>query len=138
MVEITESVLMQHTQRTVDVLAELRAESVRVAVDDFGTGYSSLSYLQRFPVDVLKIDRSFVGSADEPGSWVLAQAIVAMSQGLGLGVIAEGIERPDQLRVLRSMGCSHGQGYLFSPPSMLRLGRLLGWASGVGAAPLPL
>jgi diguanylate cyclase (GGDEF)-like protein len=116
MVEITESVLMQHTQRTVDVLAELRAESVRVAVDDFGTGYSSLSYLQRFPVDVLKIDRSFVGSEDDPGSWVLAQAIVAMSQGLGLGVIAEGIERPDQLRVLRSMGCSHGQGYLFSPP----------------------
>jgi EAL domain-containing protein (putative c-di-GMP-specific phosphodiesterase class I) len=57
-----------------------------------------------------------VGSEEDPGSWVLAQAIVAMSQGLGLGVIAEGIERPDQLRVLRSMGCSHGQGYLFSPP----------------------
>jgi diguanylate cyclase (GGDEF)-like protein len=116
MVEITESVLMQHTQRTVDVLTELRAEGVQVAVDDFGTGYSSLSYLQRFPVDVLKIDRSFVGSEDEPTGWVLTQAIVAMSQGLGLQVIAEGIERPDQLRVLRSMGCSHGQGYLFSPP----------------------
>jgi diguanylate cyclase (GGDEF)-like protein len=116
MVEITESVLMQHTQRTIDVLAELRSEGVRVAVDDFGTGYSSLSYLQRFPVDVLKIDRSFVGTDDEPTSWVLAQAIVAMSQGLGLRVIAEGIERQDQLRVLRAMGCSHGQGYLFSPP----------------------
>jgi EAL domain-containing protein (putative c-di-GMP-specific phosphodiesterase class I) len=116
MVEITESVLMQHTQRTIDVLAELRAEGVKVAIDDFGTGYSSLSYLQRFPVDVLKIDRSFVGSEDEPTGWVLAQAIVAMSQGLGLRVIAEGIERQDQLRVLRGMGCSHGQGYLFSPP----------------------
>jgi diguanylate cyclase (GGDEF)-like protein len=116
MVEITESVLMQHTQRTVDVLAELRSEGVRVAVDDFGTGYSSLSYLQRFPVDVLKIDRSFVGAEGDAPSWVLAQAIVAMSKGLGLRVIAEGIERPDQLRVLREMGCSHGQGYLFSPP----------------------
>jgi len=134
MVEITESVLMQHTQRTVDVLAELRAESVRVAVDDFGTGYSSLSYLQRFPVDVLKIDRSFVGSADEPGSWVLAQAIVH-EPGPWPGVIAESIERLTNAG-LRSMGCSHGR-VLFSPPSMLRRGRLLGWATGVGAAPLP-
>ncbi len=116
MVEITESVLMQHTQRTVDVLAELRSVSVQVAIDDFGTGYSSLSYLQRFPVDVLKIDRSFMGTEGEPTSWVLAQTIVAMSERLGLRVIAEGIEREDQLRMLRSMGCSHGQGYLFSPP----------------------
>ena len=129
MVEITESVLMQHTQRTIDVLAELRSEGVRVAIDDFGTGYSSLSYLQRFPVDVLKIDRSFVGSEDDPATWVLAQAIVAMSEGLGLGVIAEGIERPDQLRTLRSMGCSHGQGYLFSPPiDASGVDRMLGMA----------
>jgi diguanylate cyclase (GGDEF)-like protein len=131
MVEITESVLMQHTQRTLDVLAELRSESIRVAIDDFGTGYSSLSYLQRFPVDVLKIDRSFMGSEEAPTSWVLAQAIVAMSQGLGLRVIAEGIERPDQLRTLRAMGCSHGQGYLFSPPvDAAGVGRLLGSDAG--------
>ena len=135
MVEITESVLMQHTQRTIDVLAELRAESVQVAIDDFGTGYSSLSYLQRFPVDVLKIDRSFVGSDDLPSSWVLAQAIVAMSRGLGLRVIAEGIERGDQLKALREMGCSHGQGYLFSPPiDATGVDRLLGIRA---EAPLP-
>lgn len=136
MVEITESVLMQHTQRTIDVLAELRSEGVQVAVDDFGTGYSSLSYLQRFPVDVLKIDRSFVGSEEEPASWVLTQAIVAMSQGLGLRVIAEGIERPDQLRVLRAMGCSHGQGYLFSPPiDASGVDRLLGLHMEPAVAP---
>lgn len=115
-VEITESVLMQHTQRTIDVLAELRASGVSVAIDDFGTGYSSLSYLQRFPVDALKIDRAFVsGDADDPG-WVLTRAIVGMADGLGLQVIAEGIERPGQLHQLRAMGCGHGQGYLFSPP----------------------
>jgi EAL domain-containing protein (putative c-di-GMP-specific phosphodiesterase class I) len=116
MTEITESVLMQHTQRTVDVLAELQASGIRVAVDDFGTGYSSLSYLQRFPVDVLKIDRSFVSQEDEETGWVLAKAIVAMGDGLGLRVIAEGIEREDQLATLRSFGCTYGQGYLFSPP----------------------
>jgi len=107
---------MQHTQRTVDVLAELQASGIRVAVDDFGTGYSSLSYLQRFPVDVLKIDRSFVSQEDEETGWVLAKAIVAMGDGLGLRVIAEGIEREDQLATLRSFGCTYGQGYLFSPP----------------------
>jgi diguanylate cyclase (GGDEF)-like protein len=116
MVEITESVLMQHTQRTIDVLSELRADGIRVAVDDFGTGYSSLSYLQRFPVDVLKIDRSFVCDDDDQTGWVLTRAIVAMGEGLGLRVIAEGIERQAQLEALRSIGCSHGQGFLFAPP----------------------
>ena len=115
-VEITESVLMQHTQRTMDVLGELRASGVRVAIDDFGTGYSSLSYLQRFPIDVLKVDRAFVADVGTDQGAVLARAIVEIGKGLDLHVIAEGIERPDQLRLMRSFGCDHGQGYLFSTP----------------------
>ncbi len=115
-VEITESVLMQHTQRTMDVLGELRASGVRVAIDDFGTGYSSLSYLQRFPIDVLKVDRAFVSDATTEQGAVLARAIVEIGKGLDLHVIAEGIERPDQLRLMRSFGCDYGQGYLFSAP----------------------
>ena len=114
--EITESVLMQHTQRTMDVLGELRASGVRVAIDDFGTGYSSLSYLQRFPIDVLKVDRAFVSDATTEQGAVLARAIVEIGKGLDLHVIAEGIERPDQLRLMRSFGCDYGQGYLFSAP----------------------
>ena len=113
-VEITESVLMQHTQRTMDVLGELRASGVRVAIDDFGTGYSSLSYLQRFPIDVLKVDRAFVADAATEQGAVLARAIVEIGNGLDLHVIAEGIERPDQLRLMRAFGCDYGQGYLFS------------------------
>ncbi len=115
-VEITESVLMQHTQRTMDVLGELRAGGVRVAIDDFGTGYSSLSYLQRFPIDVLKVDRAFVAGAATDHGAILARAIVDIGKGLDLYVIAEGIERTDQLRLMRSFGCEHGQGYLFSTP----------------------
>jgi diguanylate cyclase (GGDEF)-like protein len=114
--EITESVLMQHTQRTMDVLGELRASGVRVAVDDFGTGYSSLSYLQRFPIDVLKVDRAFVADAVTDQGAILARAIVEIGNGLDLQVIAEGIERPDQLRLMQSFGCEYGQGYLFSTP----------------------
>ena len=114
--EITESVLMQHTQRTMDVLGELRASGVRVAVDDFGTGYSSLSYLQRFPIDVLKVDRAFVADAVTDQGAILARAIVQIGKGLDLQVIAEGIERPDQLRLMQSFGCEYGQGYLFSTP----------------------
>ncbi len=115
-VEITESVLMQHTQRTMDVLGGLRASGVRVAIDDFGTGYSSLSYLQRFPIDVLKVDRAFVADAATEQGAVLARAIVEIGNGLDLHVIAEGIERPDQLRLMRAFGCDYGQGYLFSAP----------------------
>ena len=114
--EITESVLMQHTQRTMDVLGELRASGVRVAIDDFGTGYSSLSYLQRFPIDVLKVDRAFVADASTEQGAILVRAIVDIGKGLDLHVIAEGIERPEQLRMMRSFGCEYGQGYLFSTP----------------------
>jgi diguanylate cyclase (GGDEF)-like protein len=115
--EITESVLMQHTTSTIDTLGELRAHGVRLAIDDFGTGYSSLSYLDRFSVDALKIDRSFVDGfgADREGP-VLVRAIIELGQALGLEIVAEGIERVDQLGPLRALGCRFGQGYLFSRP----------------------
>jgi predicted signal transduction protein with EAL and GGDEF domain len=115
--EITESTLMQHTTDTVARLAEFRQRGVRIAIDDFGTGYSSLSYLERFAVDILKIDRSFVGGLDgridQP---VLASAIVELGRALGLEVVAEGIERTDQRDALVRLGCRLGQGYLFGRP----------------------
>jgi diguanylate cyclase (GGDEF)-like protein len=113
--EITESVLMLNTPGTVATLDAMRRAGIRVAVDDFGTGYSSLSYLQRFPIDILKIDRSFVeGSSRDNG--VLARAIVELGRALRMSVVAEGIEEPRQLAALRSFGCRLGQGYLFSKP----------------------
>jgi diguanylate cyclase (GGDEF)-like protein len=115
--EITESVLMQHTAATIDKLAQLRAHGIRLAIDDFGTGYSSLSYLDRFPVDTLKIDRSFVDGfgAGREGP-VLVRAIIELGHALGLDVVAEGIEREDQVEPLSLLGCKLGQGYLFARP----------------------
>jgi len=136
--EITESVLMQHTASTIDKLAQLRADGIRLAIDDFGTGYSSLSYLDRFPVDVLKIDRSFVdgfgGGREGP---VLVRAIIELGQALRLEVIAEGIERADQVDPLNALGCRYGQGYLFARPmDAAALGDLLGQAPQTGAETL--
>ena len=98
-------------------LEQLRALGIRIAIDDFGTGYCSLSYLQRFPVDIVKIDRRFVEELGEVGkSSTLASMILQMTAALGVTSVAEGIENPDQLRVLRSLGCDIGQGYLLSHP----------------------
>lgn len=113
--EITESVLMQNVDDTVDILNRIKAMGVRLAVDDFGTGYSSLSYLRRFPIDVLKIDQSFihglkVNSQDEQ----LISAIIGMGKSLGLTIIAEGVETLEQLNFLQHQLCEEGQGYLFS------------------------
>jgi EAL domain-containing protein (putative c-di-GMP-specific phosphodiesterase class I) len=115
--EITESVLMQHTASTIETLTQLRANGVRLAIDDFGTGYSSLSYLDRFPVDSLKIDRTFIDGfgAGREGP-VLVRAIIDLAEALQLDVVAEGIERADQLGPLRQLGCRYGQGYLFAHP----------------------
>jgi diguanylate cyclase (GGDEF)-like protein len=115
--EITESTLVTEPERTRDVFAEVCAGGIGLHLDDFGTGYSSLSALQRFPVDALKIDRSFVAdlAADGDGNEVIIRSTVAMAHSLGLPVIAEGIETPAQLRRLRSLGCEFGQGHLFSP-----------------------
>ncbi|CRL99709.1 putative bifunctional diguanylate cyclase/phosphodiesterase [Pseudomonas sp. 24 R 17] len=113
--EITESVLMQNVDDTVDILNRIKAMGVRLALDDFGTGYSSLSYLRRFPIDVLKIDQSFihglkVNSQDEQ----LISAIIGMGKSLGLTIIAEGVETLEQLNFLQHQLCEEGQGYLFS------------------------
>jgi diguanylate cyclase (GGDEF)-like protein len=115
--EITESGLMQRTAGTIGRLTELRSLGIHLAIDDFGTGYSSLSYLERFPVDCLKIDRSFVSELLPNGERpAIARAIVELGRTLGLRVVAEGIEEPDQADWLISLGCTYGQGYLFSRP----------------------
>ena len=115
--EVTESVMMEHTDGTLARLNELRALGVGLAVDDFGTGYSSLSYLQLFPVDTLKIDKTFVDAVGRPGQDpVLARAIVALGGALQLTTIAEGIERVEQADELVRMGCILGQGYHWAPP----------------------
>jgi EAL domain-containing protein (putative c-di-GMP-specific phosphodiesterase class I) len=112
--EITETVLMTDTDIAVQRLSELKELGVRLAMDDFGTGYSSLSYLSRFPVDILKMDRSFLSSEhDESG---LAGAIIALGNSLSLDVVAEGIEQPEQIASLRELGCELGQGFLFAKP----------------------
>jgi diguanylate cyclase (GGDEF)-like protein/PAS domain S-box-containing protein len=115
--EITETVLMQDADRAVVLLEELKALGVTLSLDDFGTGYSSLSYLRRFPVDVVKVDRSFVdGLVDRPGDASIVSAVRDVTRSLGLGVVAEGIETPEQLERLRALGYERGQGYLFARP----------------------
>jgi diguanylate cyclase (GGDEF)-like protein/PAS domain S-box-containing protein len=114
--EITETVMMTDTDLAVQRLEELRALGVRLAMDDFGTGYSSLSYLSRFPVDVLKMDRSFLAAGASPEASGLATAVVALGQTLSLDVVAEGIEFPEQWATLRELGCGLGQGFYFARP----------------------
>jgi diguanylate cyclase (GGDEF)-like protein len=115
--EITESVLMHDVASTLDTLRQLKALGVRLAVDDFGTGYSSLNYLTRFPVDVLKIDRSFVDRLDlERESTAIISAIITLANSLGLEVVGEGLERAEQPARLRALGCDRGQGYYFARP----------------------
>jgi diguanylate cyclase (GGDEF)-like protein/PAS domain S-box-containing protein len=115
--EITESVLMRHTAEIADALARLRTLGVRLAIDDFGTGYSSLGYLQSFPIEILKIDRSFVTRvAAGPEESALARAILKLAHTLDLDICAEGIEEAEQLEALVALGCPKGQGYLFAPP----------------------
>jgi diguanylate cyclase (GGDEF)-like protein/PAS domain S-box-containing protein len=112
--EITESVMMADTDLAVDRLRDLKSLGVLLAMDDFGTGYSSLSYLSRFPVDILKMDRSFLAAEHENSG--LAAAIIALGKSLNLNVVAEGIELPEQITSLRDLGCELGQGFLFAKP----------------------
>ncbi|MEJ2394522.1 MAG: EAL domain-containing protein [Candidatus Thiodiazotropha sp.] len=115
--EITEGVLMNGHAYIDDALAALNDLGVNIAMDDFGTGYSSLSYLRSYPFDVLKIDREFVNDIiDDPADRELVNAAIAMAHGLGLKVVAEGVETEDQLKHLTAQGCEYGQGYLFSKP----------------------
>ncbi|MFZ4288784.1 bifunctional diguanylate cyclase/phosphodiesterase [Variovorax sp. HJSM1_2] len=115
--EMTESMVMQQPERVVQVLTELKRMGIALAIDDFGTGYSSLSYLKRFPLDYLKIDRSFVKDIPENSDDVaITLAIIAMAKSLGLQIIAEGVETPAQRDFLYRHACENGQGYLFSRP----------------------
>ncbi len=114
--ELTESMLMHGSDEVIDMMDELHAKGISLALDDFGTGYSSLSYLKRFPIDTLKIDRSFVaGIPQDANDCAIAGAIVSMAKQLGHKVIAEGVETREQLAFLSSLGCHEIQGYLFSP-----------------------
>ncbi|MBT2338546.1 MULTISPECIES: EAL domain-containing protein [Pseudomonas] len=115
--EITESVLMQNVDTTVAILRAIKQLGVRLAIDDFGTGYSSLSYLQKFPVDVLKIDQSFVGDLSiDSNDAKLVSTIISLGKGLNLQIIAEGVETLEQLDFLRAHQCEEAQGYYFSKP----------------------
>ncbi|HEY4265652.1 MAG TPA: EAL domain-containing protein, partial [Micropepsaceae bacterium] len=115
--ELTETFLMQDLESTAAVLRALKEIGVRLALDDFGTGYSSLSYLRRFPIDTLKIDRSFVCDlTTDAGDASIVDAVINMGKSLHMAVVAEGVETPEQLALLQQQGCTEGQGYFFSRP----------------------
>jgi diguanylate cyclase (GGDEF)-like protein len=115
--EVTESVLLHDAEAAISVISDLRALGIRVALDDFGTGYSSLSYLHRFPIDILKIASGFVGVGDRSDArWILTEAIISLGKALGLQVVAEGVERRDQVQRLKSVGCELAQGFFFARP----------------------
>jgi EAL domain-containing protein (putative c-di-GMP-specific phosphodiesterase class I) len=116
--EVTESNVMEHSEKALSVLRELDELGVMLSTDDFGTGYSSLSYLQRFPFDRLKIDRSFIDRMEEDAkSAAIVKTILMLGENLDIEVVAEGIENERQLAHLRTLGCEYGQGYLFSRPA---------------------
>ncbi len=114
--EITEAVLIRDDDAALEILHQLRAIGVRIALDDFGTGYSSLSYLQRFPFDKIKIDRCFVNDIAEPGGSSIVQAVVNIAAARHMTTTAEGVETQRQQELLRALGCTEMQGYLFSAP----------------------
>jgi len=107
-------VFTENIEAAVQLLKQLRNLGVQLSIDDFGTGYSSLSYLHRFPIDTLKIDRSFVSQmAESEENFEIVRTIVVLAQNLGMDVVAEGVETHDQLALLRQLGCESGQGVLF-------------------------
>ncbi|WUE13072.1 EAL domain-containing protein [Nonomuraea sp. NBC_00507] len=119
--EVIEEMLVEDAEETIRRLSELRALGVRLAIDDFGTGYASLAFLRQLPVDMIKIDPSFVaGLGRDDTLTLLTRTIVRLGHDLGLTVVAEGIERPEQLELLRKMGCTSGQGFLVARPMAAR------------------
>jgi EAL domain-containing protein (putative c-di-GMP-specific phosphodiesterase class I) len=118
-VELTESALMRNIDSSIPILHELKQVGVQLAVDDFGTGYSSLSYLSQLPIDVLKIDQSFVQRISENnGNGIIVSAVIGMGASLRQRVIAEGVETQEQLHFLNAHHCNEGQGFLFSAPML--------------------
>jgi EAL domain-containing protein (putative c-di-GMP-specific phosphodiesterase class I) len=127
--ELTETFLMQDSKSTAAVLQALKAMGLQLRLDDFGTGYSSLSYLRRFPIDTLKIDRSFVRDlTTDPDDASIVSAVISMGKSLHMRVVAEGVETPEHLAFLQEQRCPEGQGYYyFSPPvSAVEFAQLLG------------
>ncbi len=115
--EITESVLVESGGTIQNILAQIKQRKIKLSIDDFGTGYSSLSYLKRFPIDNLKIDRSFIeGMSCDEESWEIVRTIITLAKTLGMETISEGIETAEQLTQLKNLGCQFGQGYLFAEP----------------------
>jgi diguanylate cyclase (GGDEF)-like protein len=136
--EITESVVMDQSEAGIRALRQLRDLGVHLVLDDFGTGYSSLSYLKHLPLDTIKVDRSFVAGLDGSADRSIVDAVIALAHGLGIGVVAEGIETASQLERLRELGCDRGQGYLFSRPVPSdRVARLLRSARSTGQSRPP-
>jgi EAL domain-containing protein (putative c-di-GMP-specific phosphodiesterase class I) len=118
--EITEGALLDDPELARSVLTDLRRLGVTIALDDFGTGWSSMSYLRTLPVDVIKIDRTFVADLPrDPDACAVVSAVLGLGHGMGLVVVAEGVEREDQLAVLRDMGCDEYQGFIDGQPGAL-------------------
>ena len=137
--EITESILVDYPQAAAEVLAKVRKLRVRICMDDFGTGYSSLSYLHRLPIDILKIDRSFIAALEEGEKAVaIVGAIVQLGLDLGMEVVAEGVETAAQAEILRELGCPHAQGYRFAHPRGIDEScALVRYAGPAGTRPVP-
>jgi EAL domain-containing protein (putative c-di-GMP-specific phosphodiesterase class I) len=115
--ELTESILVSNAESVTSELRRLRALGVSISIDDFGTGYSSLAYVKKFPVDRIKIDQSFVRNiVTDPNDAAIVRAIINLGHGLGIDVIAEGVDSPEQVDMLRAEGCEEAQGYLFARP----------------------
>ena len=130
-IELTESMMMADVEAAIGTMRCLKAMGVKLSIDDFGTGYSSLAYLKRFPVDVLKIDRSFVRDMVSPDGAAMVDAIISLAHGLRMQVIAEGVETIEQLDSLRAYGCDEVQGHIYGRPepvgaieALLRKGRV--------------
>jgi EAL domain-containing protein (putative c-di-GMP-specific phosphodiesterase class I) len=137
--EITESMMMYNPEKTIQILSELRKMGIRIAIDDFGIGYSSLSHLKQFPIDIIKIDRSFI--QDIPGDEAdeaIAAAIIAMGKSLKIDVVAEGVETAQQLEFLSHLGCKEIQGYFFSKPLTANEFASLMWSNLEKNAQLPV
>jgi len=118
--EITETVLLEETERNAAIMTRIRGLGVHIALDDFGSGYSSLTYLRRLPIDSIKIDRSFLRSLESDSrDLVVLKAIAELGTTYGLAVVAEGIDTEAKLAAVRDVGCGYGQGFLFAKPSPL-------------------
>jgi EAL domain-containing protein (putative c-di-GMP-specific phosphodiesterase class I) len=140
--EVTESVFVRDRERALFVLNDLKDMGVMLALDDFGTGYSSSGYLRRFPVDTVKIDRESVAHlGDDPASHTIVRAVIQLAHGLGMKVVAEGVETPEQHRELAELACDFCQGYYFARPmTATNLDTLIedhGAGSGTRASPHP-